>query len=191
MAVKLLNSAEQRGKEVSAGNVAHYSVVHARSARRSYAAGSSDVMHPKKQMKHGEPQSFDEAVKEDECGGEPPLLSDVICNNSEDPATKAARKLDWETFMAVLNDRCRAVVQVLAGAGRFRRWRGGSAPATPRSSRTSTNSPFRCASFSAGTSSRRLPVSRNGRATCSRSEKCGRAGTAAALLRLAGVCIAE
>ena len=83
MAVKMLNSAERRGKKVSAGNIAYYTVLHARSGRRSYAAGSPDVLHPKNRMKLGEPESFDVAVKEDECGGDPLLLADVFSNSHE------------------------------------------------------------------------------------------------------------
>jgi hypothetical protein len=93
MALKMLNSAELKGKKVSAGNIAHYTVLHARSGRRSYAAGSPDVLHPKNRMLNGDPNSFEVAVKEDECGGEPMLLADVFTNDNEDPATQAARKL--------------------------------------------------------------------------------------------------
>ena len=41
MAARMLNSAELRGKKVTAGNIAYYTVLHARTGRRSYAAGSS------------------------------------------------------------------------------------------------------------------------------------------------------
>lgn len=120
MAVKMLNSAELRGKKVSAGNIAYYTVLHARTGRRSYAAGSPDVLHPKNRIRNGEPESFDEAVKEDEFGGEPMLLADVFSNEQEDPATKAARKIDWEQFVSTLNERCRAVVAVLADGGQLK-----------------------------------------------------------------------
>ena len=120
MAVKMLDSAERRGKQVTAGNIAHYTVLHARCGRRSYAAGSPDVLHPKNRMRNGEPESFDETVKEDEFGGEPMLLADVISNEHEDPATKAARKVDWETFKATLNERCQAVLQTIAEGGQMK-----------------------------------------------------------------------
>ena len=120
MAVKMLDSAERRGKQVTAGNIAHYTVLHARCGRRSYAAGSPDVLHPKNRMRNGEPESFDETVKEDEFGGEPMLLSDVFSNEQEDPATKAARKIDWEQFVSSLNERCRAVVVALADGGQLK-----------------------------------------------------------------------
>ncbi|MEQ2008273.1 MAG: hypothetical protein ABMA26_15875 [Limisphaerales bacterium] len=120
MAARMLNSAELRGKKVTPGNIAYYTVLHARTGRRSYAAGSPDVLHPKNRMRNGEPESFDETVKEDEFGGEPMLLADVFSNEQEDPATKAARKIDWEQFTATLNERCRAVVLALADGGQLK-----------------------------------------------------------------------
>lgn len=120
MAVKMLDSAERRGKQVTAGNIAYYTVLHARTGRRSYAAGSPDVLHPKNRMRNGEPESFEVTVKEDEFGGEPMLLGDVFSNENEDPATKAARKLDWDSFLATLSERCRAVVLALADGGQLK-----------------------------------------------------------------------
>lgn len=120
MAVRMLNSAELRGKKITAGNIAYYTVLHARTGRRSYAAGSPDVLHPKNRMRNGEPESFDVAVKEDEFGGEPMLLADVFSNEQEDPATQAARKIDWEQFVSTLNERCRAVVAALADGGQLK-----------------------------------------------------------------------
>ena len=120
MAVKMLNSAELRGKTVTAGNIAYYTVLHARTGRRSYAAGSPDVLHPKNRMKAGEPESLDEAVKEDEFGGEPLLLGDVFSSEHEDPAVKAARQLDWEQFRSTLTDRCQAVLQTIAEGGQLK-----------------------------------------------------------------------
>jgi hypothetical protein len=114
MAARMLLSAEAKGKKVTAGNVTHYTVLHLRSGRRSYSAGCSDVLHPKSRILRGEPESFEFHVKEDECGGEPLMLADVFSNDSEDPSTAAARKLDWELFWKGLNERCRAVLTMLA-----------------------------------------------------------------------------
>ena len=121
MAVKMLTSAESKGKRVSAGNIAYFTVLHARSGRRSYAAGSSDVLHPRNRMSLGEPESFDETVKEDDCGGESMVLADVFTNDSEDPSTQAARTLDWAAFTATLNDRCRMLLQTLVEGGSLKR----------------------------------------------------------------------
>ena len=49
------------------------------------------------------------AVNE-ETGGEIYLLHDVLSDGQEDPGTKAARKMDWETFMSGLSEREKAVV---------------------------------------------------------------------------------
>ena len=44
------------------------------------------------------------------------LLHDVLSDDQEDPGTKAARKLDWETFMSGLSEREKAVVlQMIEG----------------------------------------------------------------------------
>ena len=118
MAMKMLNSAEARGKKVSAGNIAHYTILHARSGRRSYASGSSDVLHPKNRMKLGDPESMESVVKEDEFGGEPLLFADVFSNDNEDPSTKAARRMDWESFIATLNDRFKSILTTLAEGGK-------------------------------------------------------------------------
>jgi DNA-binding CsgD family transcriptional regulator len=45
--------------------------------------------------------------------GEPLVLHDVLSRDEEDPATKAARKLDWQTFMAGLSARDRAIIGCL------------------------------------------------------------------------------
>jgi DNA-binding NarL/FixJ family response regulator len=45
--------------------------------------------------------------------GEPLLLHDLLSNDQEDPATKAARKMDWDSFMAGLSARDRAIINYL------------------------------------------------------------------------------
>lgn len=47
-------------------------------------------------------------------------LTEVFSNEEEDPSTKAARKLDWESFMGSLNDRCQAIPHVLAKGGQLK-----------------------------------------------------------------------
>jgi hypothetical protein len=48
--------------------------------------------------------------------GEPLVLHDLLSNDHEDPATKAARKMDWQTFMASLSARDRAIINCLVEA---------------------------------------------------------------------------
>jgi hypothetical protein len=45
--------------------------------------------------------------------GEPLVLHDLLSNDQEDPATKAARKMDWDTFMAGLSARDQAIITCL------------------------------------------------------------------------------
>ena len=41
-------------------------------------------------------------------------FNDVLSNDQEDPATRAARKLDWESFCAGLPERERVAVVLVA-----------------------------------------------------------------------------
>ena len=101
MAARMLKRLEERGKQVTPGNIAHYTVLHARSGRRSYGQSLTDVMHPKARMEtSGDPDSLDDVVREGEFGGEPLTLNDVFPSDAEDPARACARKMDWEEFMA-------------------------------------------------------------------------------------------
>jgi FixJ family two-component response regulator len=50
---------------------------------------------------------------DDETGGEIFELHDVLSNDAEDPATRAARKMDWQTFMASLSGRDQAIINCL------------------------------------------------------------------------------
>ena len=49
----------------------------------------------------------------EECGGEIWELHDVLGSDQEDPGTKAARNLDWQTLMGSLSDRERAVIDCI------------------------------------------------------------------------------
>ena len=46
----------------------------------------------------------------EECGGEIWELHDVLGSDQEDPGTKAARKMDWQSFMAGVSERDRAII---------------------------------------------------------------------------------
>jgi hypothetical protein len=55
--------------------------------------------------------SLEEVVAGDEeTGGEIFTFNNVLPNDQEDPSTRAARKLDWESFCAGLPERERVVV---------------------------------------------------------------------------------
>jgi hypothetical protein len=58
--------------------------------------------------------SLEKIVASDEgCGGEIFEFHDVLSNDEEDPATKAARKMDGDAFMAGLSDRDLALIECI------------------------------------------------------------------------------
>ena len=130
MAAKMMCSAERNGKkvtraargrlnEISAGNIAYYTIQHLRSGRRSVGYSSADVMATATQLK-GRTRlgSLEEVVASDEeTGGEIFLLHDVLSDNQEDPATRVTRKLDWQEFVAALPERESVAVEFM-GEGR-------------------------------------------------------------------------
>lgn len=50
VAAKMLHDLEERGKEVTPGNVAYYTILHMKSGRRSYSSGRTDVMNAGTQL---------------------------------------------------------------------------------------------------------------------------------------------
>ena len=52
MAAQMLDGLEQRGKQVTPGNVAYYTILHLKSGRRSYSGGRTDVMGSSTQLDH-------------------------------------------------------------------------------------------------------------------------------------------
>jgi hypothetical protein len=112
LAAKLLDNAEKQNKTVTAGNIAYYTILHMKSGRRSSGASTVDVLGTGTQL-NGKSQttSFDEPVHEE--GEEEFTVNDVFSNDSEDPGQKAARKIDWEFFLASLTDREKSVIEGL------------------------------------------------------------------------------
>jgi hypothetical protein len=126
MAAKMMHNAEKNGKrvtrsatgrhgEISAGNVAYYTIVNLRTGCRSSGLVTGDVYGAGTQI-NGRTRlnSLDDVVASDEeTGGEIFLLHDVLADNQEDPATKATRKMDWQEFLAGLPQRERAVIEFM------------------------------------------------------------------------------
>jgi FixJ family two-component response regulator len=48
-----------------------------------------------------------------ETGGEIYLLGDVLSTDADDPGTKAARKMDWDSLLATLSARDQAIIQFM------------------------------------------------------------------------------
>jgi hypothetical protein len=116
IAAQMIHNAEQAGKKVvrnpgtgrrgartvktmSAGNVAFYTIQKLKCGRRSTGSSTVDVYGSGTQI-NGTTRltSLDEAgpvVGLDDVG-EPLVLHDVLSNDAEDPATRSARKLDWQ-----------------------------------------------------------------------------------------------
>jgi len=115
MAAHLLHGLEQRGKQVTAGNVAYYTILHMKSGRRSYSGGRTDVMGSGTQLDHNSMVlSFEEAVGFDEELGEPITLGELLTTEDDDPAMTAGRNLDWSEFMDTHDHRFEAILDATA-----------------------------------------------------------------------------
>jgi len=117
LAAKMVDRLEQQGKlgTVTAGNIAYYTLQHLKSGRRANGSSRVDVLATGTQLDgNTEIQSMNEVVCQSECGNEIFELQDVISTDQEDPATIAARNIDWDTFMAGLTAKEQIVVQHLS-----------------------------------------------------------------------------
>jgi len=124
MAARMMDSAEKAGKPFTAGNVAYYAARAARSGRRSYYAGRSDVFSPGCQIDgRARHESLDEEIELEST--EVGTLHEVIAPfgsdaRESDPAEEAARNLDWEMFLAAHPPRHRTAILVLVQGGTMR-----------------------------------------------------------------------
>ena len=124
MAARMMDSAEKAGHPITAGNASYYATRAARSGRRSYSAGRTDVMSPgcliDGRARH---EWLDDEIEFE--SGESGTLHDVIApygyrGAEVDPAEEAARNLDWEAFLAHHSPRHRTVLLVLVEGGTMR-----------------------------------------------------------------------
>ena len=124
MAARMMDSAEKAGHPITAGNVLYYAAKAARSGRRSYYTGRSDVLSPGCQIdgkvRH---EWLDEEIEME--FGDTGSLHDVILpycyqGAEPDPAEEAARNLDWESFLASHPPRHRTAILVLVSGGTMR-----------------------------------------------------------------------
>lgn len=124
MAARMMDSAEKAGKTITAGNASYYAVKAARSGRRSYYTGRSDVMHPGCQLDGNARYAWLDDEIEMEFG-DVGTLHDVIAPHAyqgqeTDPAEEAARNHDWELFLASHPPRHRIAITVLLEGGTMR-----------------------------------------------------------------------
>lgn len=123
IAARMIIRAESRGKlgQISSGNFAYYALQHCRTGRRAMGTNSVDVMATRTQLKGSSClHSLNEVVSENECGVEIFELQDVLSNDREDPATVAARKLDWDSFLKGLSQIEQLVVEFLSAGKTLR-----------------------------------------------------------------------
>jgi hypothetical protein len=75
----------------------------------------SDALHPAAQLTgRSRVISLEEPVRHEEGSEEPLLLGEVLASEAEDPAETGARNLDWQAFMATLDELARAILDCLA-----------------------------------------------------------------------------
>lgn len=115
IALGLLRSAESKGKKVSPGNIAHFTIKLLRAGRRSAGYRKNDVLHPAAHLNgHSKVQSMDAPMSEGENGEEPLTLHDSLASREDDPATAAARRMDWERLLDTLDRTAKAILMALA-----------------------------------------------------------------------------
>ncbi len=124
MAARMMDSAEKAGKTFTAGNMSYYAAKAARSGRRSYYTGRSDVMSPGCQIDGKARHDWLDREVEFE-SGDFGTLHDVVQplefdGQESDPAEDAARNLDWESFLAAHPPRHRVAILVLVEGGTMR-----------------------------------------------------------------------
>lgn len=115
VAAKMLHDLEERGKSVTPGNVAYYTILHIKSGRRSYTSGRTDVMSPGGQLDgNSSVLSFEAPAGIDPETGDEIPLGDLLANDADDPSMSASRTLDWEEFLDSHNPRYTVFVSDLA-----------------------------------------------------------------------------
>ena len=117
MAARMIDRVESQGKlgKITASNIAYYTIQHVKSGRRANGSQSVDVLGSSAQLNGSSRlHSMHEVVSQSESGDEIFELHDVISNDHEDPSVQAARKMDWNTFLAGLNKMERLLVEFLS-----------------------------------------------------------------------------
>jgi len=115
IALHLLNGRRRSRKNVTAANVAYYTVKYLRSGRRSTGYRKADPLHPASQLNgHSRVHSLEERVAIDRSTDEPLTLGEMLPARDDDPATQACRRLDWGSVIQKLDAITRAVLLCLA-----------------------------------------------------------------------------
>ena len=113
IAATLLASAEARGKEISAGNVAFYATRLVRQGRRSTGQSTTDAMSPRTQIAaRCRVESLDQPIV-GEAEGDDLCLHDVLAAGNADPSQEAAKRLDWKPLVDSLDATARKILHCL------------------------------------------------------------------------------
>ena len=119
IALGLLRGAQAKGKQVTAGNIAYYTIKNLRAGRRSTGFRKYDPLHPAAQLNGCRTYSLDEPVSAE--GGEDLTLNDVLASRSDDPSMEAGRRLDWQGLLQKLDDVAKAILRALADGSELTR----------------------------------------------------------------------
>ena len=131
MAAQLLHAVEVRGKQVTAGNIAYYVILHLKSGRRSQSASRSDVLNPATMLDSKSlALSLEEPVGLNPDTGETVALGEMLAGTHEDPATTAARNIDWAEFLDGHDERYTTLVQCAVSGQPANSLNGGCGSAT-------------------------------------------------------------
>jgi hypothetical protein len=115
VAAQMLHNLEERGKEVTPGNVCYYVTLHMKSGRRSYSSGRTDAMSPGGQLDgKSSVLSFEEPAGIDPETGDEIPLGDMLAGNADDPSMSASRNVDWDEFLETHDHRYDRIVCDLA-----------------------------------------------------------------------------
>lgn len=114
-AAMMLEALERAGKEPIAKSVAYYSVQRVKSGRRSYGSGRTDVLSAAAQLDgRAVMMSLDDVDDRQDEHHDGMSLGDQLAATVEDPATIAARSVDWDELEDHLDRRECQVVQGLS-----------------------------------------------------------------------------
>jgi hypothetical protein len=114
-ACQMAESLERQNRPIIASSIAYYAIQRTKTGRRSQYGGRADVLCPAAIMDgNSAPVSLDACLGTDAEDDDNATLGDVIADRRDDPATIAARKLDWDAFMYQLSEGQRMVVRETA-----------------------------------------------------------------------------
>ena len=113
LAAQLLHSCIEKGKSVTPGNIAHYTIQLLKTGRRSTGSKATDPLGPMTRLKQrAEPVSTEQPVSLEE-DNESLSFAHFLTDERDDPGTEALRRVSWEELEHDLNPREKAVVTAL------------------------------------------------------------------------------